>query len=83
MLTSVRCCWDYADQCVLLLRSCWPVCVAVGLQAKTDAQGFTALHVAANRGLLRITMALVEAGADLNPKDSEGDTPLLAALAGG
>ena len=59
------------------------MCVAVGLQAKTDAQGFTALHVAANRGLLRITMALVEAGADLNPKDREGDTPLLAALAGG
>ena len=55
----------------------------VGLQVKADAQGFTALHVASNRGLLRITAALVESGADLNCKDEEGDTPLLAALVGG
>ena len=59
------------------------ILVHAGLQAKADAQGFTALHVASNRGLLRITAALVKGGADMNSKDNEGDTPLLAALAGG
>ena len=54
-----------------------------GWQAKTEAQGITVLHLASNRGLLRLTTALVEGGADLNCKDKEGNTPLMAALVGG
>ncbi|KAL8587340.1 hypothetical protein ACOMHN_045587 [Nucella lapillus] len=51
--------------------------------AKCGTGTLTALHVAANRGLLRLTPALVDAGADINTKDKDGDTPLMAALAGG
>ncbi|XP_070207420.1 E3 ubiquitin-protein ligase MIB2-like isoform X2 [Littorina saxatilis] len=51
--------------------------------AKSETQGFSALHLASNRGLLRVSVALVAGGADLNSKDKDGDTPLMSALAGG
>lgn len=49
--------------------------------AGTDSM--TALHIATNRGLQRVTAELLDAGADINARDKDGDTPLMAALAGG
>lgn len=51
--------------------------------ATADAQGFTAVHVSANRGMLRLTQALVEGGANIDRQDKDGDTPLMAGLASG
>lgn len=51
--------------------------------ATAEAQGFTALHVATNRGFLRLTQQLVDHGAKLDQQDKDGDTPLMAGLAGG
>ncbi|KAK7471425.1 hypothetical protein BaRGS_00035913 [Batillaria attramentaria] len=51
--------------------------------ATAEAQGFTALHVATNRGFFGLSKALIEGGAKLNQQDKDGDTPLMAGLAGG
>jgi acyl-CoA-binding protein len=40
-----------------------------------DENGMTALHHAADRGVLEAVVALVKAGADKNAKDNEGYTP--------
>lgn len=47
--------------------------------------GWTALHLAAHYGQLEIVTALIEAGAKLDTlsRNAEGNTPLMAAVAGG
>lgn len=45
----------------------------------TASSGQTPLHMAAEKGLLAETEALLKAGADINAKDYSGDTPLLTA----
>lgn len=42
----------------------------------TTVDGLTPLHQAAAQGLLESVKALLDAGADLNRKDSNGHTPL-------
>ncbi|PVD37114.1 hypothetical protein C0Q70_04109 [Pomacea canaliculata] len=48
--------------------------------ATAQIQGLSALHIAANRGLLSITRALIAAGANINERDRDGDTPLTAGM---
>lgn len=48
--------------------------------AQAEEQGVSALHLAANQGNLQIVKILVENGAKLNKKDSDGDTPILAGM---
>ncbi|XP_070206565.1 E3 ubiquitin-protein ligase MIB2-like [Littorina saxatilis] len=43
-----------------------------------EEQGVSALHLAANQGNLQITQILVENGAKLDGRDSDGDSPLMA-----
>jgi ankyrin repeat protein len=45
----------------------------------TDEKGRTALHYAAHRGYLDIVKLLVEAGAEIDYEDQDGDTPLFFA----
>ncbi len=48
-----------------------------------DAEGRSALHVAAASGHAGIVSALIDAGADVQARDTHGATPLLAAARGG
>jgi ankyrin repeat protein len=50
-----------------------------GAAREADAEGTTALMVAANRGDLEMVKALLAAGADPNAADSRGFTPLFHA----
>ena len=50
------------------------------LDAKDNVKHCTALHMAARRGHVRIAEALLDCGADLESKDSAGDTPLRRAV---
>jgi ankyrin repeat protein len=43
-----------------------------------EEEGMTPLHVAAYLGRLEIVQILINAGAELNSRDSSGDTPLHA-----
>ncbi len=69
---------------------------APGPQTATDLQnqeapppavsargGLTALHHAARQGYTTTALALIEAGADINQKSADGNTPLLMALING
>ena len=56
------------------IHLCTPVQVHAG------EQGVSALHLAANQGHLQATQLLVENGAKLNEKDSDGDTPIMAGM---
>ena len=46
---------------------------------EVDKQGFTALHIAADRNLAAIAGLLVAQGAAVDPLDSKGRSPLLLA----
>lgn len=48
-----------------------------------DQQGWTAVHQAASRGNETMLKAVLAAGGDLTRKDSDGNTPLIVALARG
>jgi ankyrin repeat protein len=50
-----------------------------GAAREADAEGVTALMLAANRGRLDMVRALVAAGADVNAADARGFTPLFHA----
>ncbi|XP_076451914.1 E3 ubiquitin-protein ligase MIB2-like isoform X2 [Babylonia areolata] len=45
-----------------------------------EEQGVSALHLAANQGNFTIVQMLVDNGAKINKKDSDGDTPILAGM---
>ncbi|HYN09316.1 MAG TPA: ankyrin repeat domain-containing protein [Vicinamibacterales bacterium] len=51
--------------------------------AITAKGGMTALHHAARQGYVKAATALLDAGADLNQKSADGNTPLLIALVNG
>lgn len=46
------------------------------VDARSDAKRCTALHMAAWRGNTEVAEALVSSGADINARDTAGDTPL-------
>jgi len=48
-----------------------------------DRQGFTALHIAADRNLAAIAGLLLAQGATVDPLDSKGRSPLLLAARSG
>lgn len=56
----------------------------VGAGAKVNANGgakrCTALHMAARRGNVEVAAALLDCGADIEARDTHGDTPLRRAL---
>ena len=53
------------------------------VNAKDDKYAATPLHLAAYNGHKKTVQILLAAGADAYARDSEGDTPLDNALAGG
>lgn len=46
------------------------------LARAVDAAGLTALHHAAERGALQVARLLIDAGADVNARDSRGEAPI-------
>lgn len=48
-----------------------------------DREGATALHWAAGNGLMFVAIGLIDAGADMEPRDDEGRTPLMWASKSG
>jgi hypothetical protein len=50
---------------------------------RSDVDGFTPLHCAAQGGHLEICAELLARGADVNARNDEGATPLLLAVQGG
>ncbi|KAF3025211.1 hypothetical protein E8E15_004022 [Penicillium rubens] len=53
------------------------------LICQVNDMGATGLHLAAEYGHEEIAKVLCEAGADLNPTDTDGETPLIRAAVGG
>ncbi|KAL8624340.1 hypothetical protein ACOMHN_044771 [Nucella lapillus] len=47
---------------------------------QAEEQGVSALHLAANQGHLQVVQLLVDNGAKIDLKDSDGDTPILAGM---
>ncbi|HTP32940.1 MAG TPA: ankyrin repeat domain-containing protein [Candidatus Acidoferrales bacterium] len=45
------------------------------VDARSDSKRSTALHMAARRGNTEVTAALLDCGADVNARDTTGDTP--------
>ena len=50
------------------------------VNVKLDLYRNTPLHQAAKNNLLKVTEMLLDAGADVNPKDIEGETPFDKAI---
>ena len=50
------------------------------MNAADGVKHCTPLHMAARRGYLEIAKALLKYGANVNPKDTQGVTPLRRAL---
>jgi hemoglobin len=67
-----------ANECHLAGGPIVRALVRAGAQvdARSDAKECTPLHMAARRGNTEVAAALVDCGADINPRDTAGDTPL-------
>ena len=62
------------DMVRLLVRAGAPVSKSEGVQRVTP------LHMAARRGNVMVAEALLDCGAEINPRDKRGDTPLQRAI---
>lgn len=56
------------------------VAAGADVNAPVGVKRCTPLHMAARRGNLQVAQALIECGADLEARDSHGDTPLRRAM---
>mmetsp|Transcript_30437 Transcript_30437/g.48963 ORF Transcript_30437/g.48963 Transcript_30437/m.48963 type:complete len:161 (+) Transcript_30437:119-601(+) len=69
---------ENAEMVKLLLNNKWMPKAKVNV--KLNQYLTTPLHQAAKNNLLKVTEMLLDAGADVNPKDIEGETPFDKAI---